>query len=65
MSCVDDPKEIPNAVGFDCGELNMIFYFEMYLSLILSSSLYLHPPASTWTSVPGQILTPALVHIQP
>ena len=30
MPCVEDPKEILNAVGFDRGELNMIFHFEMY-----------------------------------
>jgi hypothetical protein len=29
MPCVEDPKEILNAVGFDRGELNMIFNFEM------------------------------------
>ena len=29
MPCVDDPKEILNAVGFDRGELNIIFHFEM------------------------------------
>jgi hypothetical protein len=29
MPCVDDPKEILKAVGFDRGELNMIFQFEM------------------------------------
>lgn len=29
MPCVEDPKEILNAVGFDRGELNMIFHFEM------------------------------------
>ena len=29
MPCVDDPKEILKAVGFDRGELNMIFHFEM------------------------------------
>lgn len=30
MPGVDDPKEILKAVGFDRGELNMIFHFEMY-----------------------------------
>lgn len=29
MPCVENPKEILNAVGFDRGELNMIFHFEM------------------------------------
>jgi len=29
MPCVEDPKEILNAVGYDRGELNMIFHFEM------------------------------------
>lgn len=29
MPCVDDPNEILKAVGFDRGELNMIFHFEM------------------------------------
>jgi hypothetical protein len=29
MPSVDDPKEILKAVGFDRGELNMIFHFEM------------------------------------
>ena len=29
MPCVEDPKEILHAVGFDRGELNMIFHFEM------------------------------------
>jgi glycosidase len=29
MPYVNDPKEILNAVGFDRGELNMIFHFEM------------------------------------
>lgn len=29
MPCVGDPKDILNAVGFDRGELNMIFQFEM------------------------------------
>jgi hypothetical protein len=29
MPCVEDPKEILKAVGFDRGELNMIFHFEM------------------------------------
>lgn len=29
MPCVDDPKEILNAVAFDRGELNMIFHFEI------------------------------------
>jgi hypothetical protein len=29
MPCVQDPKEIIKAVGFDQGELNMIFHFEM------------------------------------
>ena len=31
MPHVEDPKEILNAVGFDRGELNMIFHFEMYV----------------------------------
>jgi len=31
MPCVEDPKEILNAVGYDRGELNMIFHFEMYV----------------------------------
>lgn len=30
MPSVQDPKEILNAVGYDRGELNMIFHFEMY-----------------------------------
>ena len=30
MPCVHDPKEILDAVGYDRGELNMIFHFEMY-----------------------------------
>lgn len=34
MPCVDDPKEILNAVAFDRGELNMIFHFEMYVYLL-------------------------------
>jgi glycosidase len=29
MPSVNDPKEILKAVGFDRGELNMIFHFEM------------------------------------
>ncbi|KAF4627574.1 hypothetical protein G7Y89_g10580 [Cudoniella acicularis] len=29
MPCVQDPKEILNAVAFDRGELNMIFHFEI------------------------------------
>lgn len=29
MPCVYDPKEILNAVGYDRGELNMIFHFEI------------------------------------
>ena len=42
MPCVDDPKEIINAVGFDRGELNMIFHFEMYYvaSFLSSPSCY-------------------------
>jgi len=30
MPGVDDPQDILDAVGFDRGELNMIFHFEMY-----------------------------------
>lgn len=30
MPSVQDPNEILNAVGYDRGELNMIFHFEMY-----------------------------------
>jgi glycosidase len=30
MPCVEDPKEILNAVGYDRGELNMIFHFEIH-----------------------------------
>lgn len=29
MPCVTDTKELLNAVGFERGELNMIFHFEM------------------------------------
>jgi hypothetical protein len=29
MPCVKDPKELVKAVGYDRGELNMIFHFEM------------------------------------
>lgn len=39
MPCVEDPKEILNAVRFDRGELNMIFHFEMCVSLHSSISI--------------------------
>jgi glycosidase len=32
MPGVEDPQDILDAVGFDRGELNMIFHFEMYVS---------------------------------
>lgn len=38
MPGVEDPKDILDAVGFDRGELNMIFHFEMQVSLSHSLS---------------------------
>jgi glycosidase len=32
MPGVDDPEDILDAVGFERGELNMIFQFEMYVA---------------------------------
>jgi hypothetical protein len=37
MPGVDDPQDILDAVGFDRGELNMIFHFEMYDSQLKCS----------------------------
>lgn len=36
MPCVGDPKEIIKAVAYDRKELNMIFHFEMFVSLPLT-----------------------------
>lgn len=68
MPSVHDPKEILNAVGFERGELNMIFHFEMYFLIPILSSLPLptltahaktsqcrHGPRTPWEILPETV----------
>ena len=52
MPYVDDPKEILNAVGYDRGELNMIFHFEMYVT-----------PSSDLHQANWSVMTWIMVHV--